>query len=1217
MKKHVLVLSIIFCCFKSQAQSTTPIYINEFMASNGSTTPDITGNFEDWIELHNGLSTTFDLSGFYLSDDPNNLTKFEIPQNTTVSGGGFLVFWASGDTGRGSTHTNFRLSASQGEFVILTAPNGTSIIDSIGFGPQTTDVSYGRFPNGANNWVYFKPATPGASNNNSTPFSTVLQPPVFSQTGGFYSNSLSLSISAPDSGVVIYYTLDGSEPSPSRLTPQGYIYKNQYPQFPNSPAGPNLHDSIRSFTYSGPLSIVDRNNDANRTSSKSSTFEFSPPYLPSSPVRKGTVVRAIAYRPDAIPSAITTETFFVGSSIVNHFSLPVLSLSIDENLMFDYFDCFYCAGAMFENWRNTSSANAQGNSPANWHRSGGNFEYPMGLEYFDSQGQKQFGQLVGGRIHGGWSRARRRKTFRFYARSSYGESAINYPLFSQRQDNSYQRVLLRNSGNDENVTIFRDAFIQNLVSHLKFDIQHSEPAVVFINGEYWGINNLREWQNRHYIERLYGVTPDELDFLTPFRQPNDGDALHFNQMMSYITANNLSNDSLFAEVNRRMDVEDFTDYVIAEVYSRNTDWPVNNIKWWRKRVPFDPSAPEGHDGRWRWLMYDMDFGFGWNFGVAGADHNTLNHARVNGDVGILLRNLWPNAEYSRYFVNRYADLLNTCFLPEHVEMVVDSMEAIYAPEMAEHIARWGHHSSITDWEDDVEVIREWSEVRPGHARLHLRNQFQLPASHTLSVDVSDTLAGYVKVNTIDILRSTVGINDTPYPWEGIYFQNNSIDLEANAFPGYIFSHWEIGGVIVTNNPINLNMTSDTLIIAHFDTDSLIVCGTQPSHILADCPYIFEEWSPQSTSGTTPPNMEFVYFDELDPSDTAEIAGRTSGAFDLSSRTRINGLNADGLGFINTGNTDGNPGYPGTQLGGAILHLNTENMNRGFVQWTGGTITPGSRVYHIRLQYRLGDRGPWTDLLDSNGNVIEYRRNANFNHSEIIGPHALPTNAMGRECLQLMWRYYHTGQRLSQSSGARDFLRLDDIIVSEGETPTSPLTTIEGTGAGIISGNRTVMPSETNGYGINVIPGATYDWTVTNGSILAGQNTPQISVQWGSNGVGSVRVDVQDGDCHRIAEAMVNISGISIESFNEDKGIVVFPNPSKNRFQLQLNEDLQAESLRIIDGSGRVVYEQSMANQMEVEVVHNLPAGKYNLQVLDARNGIIHRQGLIVTTHNTR
>ena len=1193
------------------AQSTTPIYINEFMASNASVIADSTGEFEDWIELYNSLSTPFDISGYFLSDDPNNLQKYEIPQNISISGGGFILFWASGESSRGDLHTNFRLSASQGEYIFLTAPNGTNIIDSIDFESQTTDVSYGRYPNGSNSWAYFKTPTPNASNNSSIPYTMVLNPPVFSHTGGFISSGFSLNITAPDSGVTIYYTLDGSEPNPNRVTPHTYTYKNQYKQFANSPNGPQLNDSIQSYAYNGAITIVDRNSEPNRTSRKSSTFEFNPPYLPTNPIRKGTVVRAIATRADAISSEIVTETFFVGPSITNHYSFPVVSLSIDENLLFDLDDGIYCAGADFENWRSNTSDAPRGNSPANWRRSGRTYEYPMGFEYFDSQGNKEFSQLVGARIHGGFSRARRRKSLRLYARSEYGKSEFNYPLFSNRTDTAYKRILLRNSGNDEPNTSFRDAFIQNLVMHLNFEIQHSEATIVFINGEYWGIHNFREWQNKHYIERIYGIQNNELDFITERMDVQDGDSLHFTQLLNFVNSNDLSQDSLFSHIETQMDVENFTDYVIAQVYSRNSDWPTNNVKWWRKRVPYSPNAPEGHDGRWRWLAYDMDFGFGWHRGLNEVNQNTLAIARNNAEVGQLLRNLWPNETYASYFVNRYADLMNTCFLPAHVHSVVDSMTAIYQPEINEHSQRWRHHTGVSQWMNDVNLIKTWSNLRTNHARTHLKGQFQLPAEHQITIDVSDTLQGYVRVNTIEILEQTVGVPSSPYPWSGVYFEDNPIQLEAYPNQGYNFSHWEIGGASFTTNPIDINMVGDSLITAYFTSDSSIVCGSQIAHELANCPYIFEEWSPQSAAGSTPPNMEFVYFNQTDPSANAMIAGAANGAFNHQTRTRINGLNEDGLGFINTGNTDGNPGFPGTKLGGVILNLNTQNMNGGFVQFTAGTIEPGSREYHLKLQYRLGVSEPWHDLLDSNGNAIEYQRNANFNHSEIIGPHPLPASLMERECLQIMWRYYYTGQRNSQISGARDFLRLDDIIVSSGNTPSSPITTLQGTGAGDIVGNLAVLPSETNGYQVNVFPGANYIWRVTNGTILAGQNTPQISVQWGTNGVGTIQVEIMDGNCLRQSKATVNISGISTQNFSGETGVVIYPNPANNRFNISFPIEFNARQVLITDPTGRTVWQQNIHNQTEIEVEHRLAAGKYLVQIADDNGMIIHRQRVIL------
>ena len=1194
------------------AQSSQNIYINEFMASNGSTISDSTDANEDWIEIYNTSAASYDLSDHYLSDDPNNLTKYQIPTNTFLVAGDYIIFWASGDLSRGLYHTNFKLSASQGEYVILTAPNGIDIVDSIGFGPQRTDVSYGRFPDGSSNWAYFKNPTPEESNNTATPKTDILEAPVFSHTGGFESSGFSLTISAPDSGVTIYYTTDGSEPTPDNLSAKTYTYKNQYPQFANSPVGPALADSIQTLTYSGPISITDRTTAPNKTSAKSTTFELTPGYLQTDPINKGTVVRAIAVRADAVRSEITTETFFVGPSLQNRYTLPVVSLSIDENLLFDVDEGIYCAGSTFESWRSGTNAAARGNSPANYRWTGRDYEYRMGFEYFNTQGSKEFGQLVGARIHGGFTRARRRKSLRIYPRNVYDKSSFEYPFFSNRSDNEYKRILLRNSGNDERNTQFRDAFIQNLVKHLSFEIQHSEAAIVFINGEYWGIHNFREWQNRHYIERIYNVNRDELDFIGERMDIKDGDSIHFTQLLNYVSQNNLSDDSLFAHIETKMDLDGFTDYVIAQVYSRNSDWPDNNIKWWRKRVPYTPNAPEGHDGRWRWLAYDMDFGFGWHRGLTEVNQNTLRIARDEAEVGVLLRNIWPNADYRRHFINRYADLMNTCFLPSHVDAVVDSMVDIYQPEINEHAQRWRHFNGVSQWMLEVNLIKTWSTLRPEHARNHVMDEFNLNDEHHLQVDVNDTLMGYVKVNTIDILEQTVGVPTSPYPWQGVYFEDNSIDLMAHPFPGYLFSHWEVNGSSISDDSIEFHLESDTAIIAHFITDTNIVCGNQPSHVLADCPYIFEEWNEQNTAGTFPENMEFVYFNENDPSDTADISGVTTGAYNLTSRTRINGLNDEGIGFINTANSDGNPGYPGTKLGGTVLYLNTQNMNRGFVQFTAGTIIPGSRTYHLRLQYRLGESGPWTDLLDSNGNPIEYQRSADFGHSKIIGPHPLPPTLMGRECLQLMWRYYHTGQRLSQSSGVRDFIRLDDIVVSEGKTPSAPITTIQGTGAGDIRGDLAVLPSETNTYEIDAIPGATYNWSVTNGRILAGQGTPQITVEWEDYGAGILSVNIQDNHCLREAETVVNISGLSAGSMVNKDNIRVYPNPAKNHFVVRAELTLNAKNLRLIDVSGRPVLQKNMEGKKETEVDHNLPPGNYLLQITDKNHTVIHEQVMILS-----
>ncbi|MCC5917713.1 MAG: CotH kinase family protein [Cryomorphaceae bacterium] len=1195
----------------SNAQTPPPVVINEFLASNSNTISDNTNQYEDWIELHNTGTTQINLQNYYLSDDPTNLTKHQITQNIAILTGGYLLYWASGDTSRGNMHTNFSLSASQGESVILTMPDGVTIVDSIHFGPQTTDISKGRTTDGAASWSYFSDPTPESTNNTSIAYNDILDPPTFSQNGGFYNNPFGLSLSSSDTGVSIYYTLDGSFPDPNRLNGEGYQYKNQYPQFPATPATPFLTDTMRTFIYNNPIPINNRTSDTNRTSAKSSTFNLNPDYIPDTLMRKGTVVRAIAVRSGAISSPVATETYFVGSDLVGRYTLPVISISTDENLLFGYHDGIYAAGVDFESWRSGSGGTAQGNSPANWHRSGRSNEYPVNFEYFDESGNKQVGQIVGARIHGGWSRARRRKTFRLYARNEYGPSTINYPIFNLRAHTEYKRLLLRNSGNDELLTSFRDAAIQNLVNHLHFDIQQSEAAIVFINGEFWGHINIREFQNRHYINRMFGLDPSEIDFLTPLGVANDGNALHFNQMRAYMISNNLSNDSLFAEVEKQMDIEDFTDYAITGIFSRNTDWPVANIKWWRKRVPYTPNAPRGHDGRWRWLLYDTDFGYGLSGGIGDVDHNTLNHARLNGDVGILLRNLWDNQKYKEFFINRYCDLMNTCFLPSHTHQVFDSMKAIYEPYMHEHILRWGHYNDMQEWYDNIQLMHDWADARPAFARIHLRNQFSLVTDHDLTVDVNDTLRGHIRVNTITILDTTVGIPKSPYPWTGVYFRHNPVELEAIANWGYRFAFWEVGSDTLYDEIISLSLTGNTLAKAYFSPDTGIVCGPEP-HVLANCPYVFDNWPSQSQAGDTPYHIQFVYFDENDPSDQAVIAGETNGAYNLTSRTRIIGLNDDGLALINTGNSQGNPGFPGTRLGGIILNLNTENMNRGFVQWVGGTLEYNAREYRIRLQYRLGSSGPWINFPDSNGNPVEYIPNATLNHSEVIGPYPIPTDLVGRECIQLMWRYYHTGNRRSTANGTRDFLRIDDIIVGEGHVPQKPLSPNAAHPSVVIDGKSIVAGDETTNYSVIGSPGANYHWTINNGQIINGQGSNSIDVEWASSGVGLVQLEMVNSDsCEMHSSKTVNISGLST-SKHDGESTSIFPNPTTDEITIERQSDWASSSTAIlIDGAGRVVMQKELSPNRLQQLSIDVPSGNYHLQIMKSDGKIIFNQKLQV------
>jgi len=139
------------------------IVINEFLASNISINTDEKDQYEDWIELYNKSAQTVDLSGKYITDNPVNLNKWEIPSGTLLEAGKHLLIWCDEDSSQGLYHSNFKLSI-DGEFLALVDTDGSTILDSLTFGAQTTDVSYGRFPDGSTNWQTLFP-TPAAGNS--------------------------------------------------------------------------------------------------------------------------------------------------------------------------------------------------------------------------------------------------------------------------------------------------------------------------------------------------------------------------------------------------------------------------------------------------------------------------------------------------------------------------------------------------------------------------------------------------------------------------------------------------------------------------------------------------------------------------------------------------------------------------------------------------------------------------------------------------------------------------------------------------------------------------------------------------------------------------------------------------------------------------------------------------------------------------------------------
>lgn len=1025
MKNLILILLLLIT-----KNSICQIFINEVMALNTSTITDNDGNYSDWVEIYNSGPTQVDLANYYISDLETNLTKFQFTSaanHLIVPANGYLLLWASGNTTSGYNHTNFSLSSTNGEAIYLTAPDGITLVSSLVFPPQRENVSYGSITDGSSTVKFLSPASPSANNNLGNTYEGFLDPPIFSHQGGFFSQNFNLSLSHLDPNVSIIYTTDSSIPDPLNISGSSYTYKNSYPQNPGDAFGPFLTRSFSSSSYSSPILIQDKTYQENQISTISSTFDQTPNYIPNYLLKKGTVIRAIATKTGFLASNVATNTYIYSNNGNNPFNFPVVAVAAQENHLFDYYDGIYTAGVTFDNFRNSNPlVGTDFCTKGNFSLKGSTWERPANFELIETQ-NSVINQNLSFRIHGSCSTSFPYKSLRLYGVNKFD----NNPIFPQSPNLLQDRIILRNSGNDYNQTLFKDVFVQKWMDHLNFSSQKSRQSILFLNGEYWGIHNIRDRIDGYFLNSLYGVDKDNLDLRSiSWNGPDEideGDEIHYNNMMSFISSNDMSITSNYNTAVEMLDPENLIDYQISEIFIGNIDWPQNNVKLWRTRTSYSPNAPYGMDGRWRWILFDTDRALGelLNFEDEGLN-NQINHPD-----NIIFKKLLENTSFKTQFINRYADLLNSSLKSSYSLPLFNSLKNLYSPEILTHINRWKNLNSISNWETKCQKVSNYIIGRPNSMFNQIINKFNLPGEYNLTLNTPDTTKGYIKVNLLEIKSSTKGLPSNVQTWTGVYFDNIPLKISAIPKPGYAFAYWLYNGIQVLDQTITINQANNVSYTAFFE--SAILSENPVPEIaanIASCGYKMSNWPASSTLGSSPANSKFVFLNQENPLITADIEGFTSGNFNLTSKTRINGLNENGFSFINTGS--GNLGYPDTKLGGFLLAINTQNLDTVKISWTGRTITANPRKYKIRLYFREGDLLPFQNFSPA----IEYAGSVTDGDFENFKNIKLPQELMDKPYVQLFWKYYYTGDA---SSGSRDELGIDDIKIEGVNVYQSQLT----------------------------------------------------------------------------------------------------------------------------------------------------------------------------------
>ena len=644
-----LLLFFTFCQLITYAQS---VVINEVMTSNNTIYADEDGDHKDWIELYNNGGTAIDLSGYYLSDDTLEFDQWQFP-SVELQPGEFVVVFASGKNRYGNVlHTNFSLKSS-GETVLLSDPQGNRI-DLLQAVTLLTDNSYGRLRDGQDQWFYIHQPTPGSSNEQ-------VSIPSFSNDGGVYGTDFDLLLVARP-GDTIRYTIDGSDPQPNSLL------------------------------YEGAFSIADALNSQQDISNIPTSYYWSEPGIVHD---RAVVIKAAIFNNGIRQGEIATHTYFLEDTTST--SIAVISIVVDNAYLFSEDSGIYVPGINFD-----------ANNPewtGNFFEKGMDWEVPAHMEFYETDGTIGFAQKVGLRIQGGKSRSAPQKSLRVYAREEYGVSKIRHQVFPQYESDEYKRLVLRNSFGSWSHALIEDYVASRVVEELDIDYQAQRLAEVYINGEYWGVHFITERQDKHYLDTHHEIDKENIDLISSYTWADEGDKEDFEALMDYVHTYDLSEEQHYNYITAHIDLMNFVDYYIAEIFLANYDWPGNNLKMWKPKAP---------GSQWRWMFFDLDASmhnlYQHNLLAAQAAENT-EWPNFDGST-VFFRNMMQNETFKVLFFTRLEELANTTFHPARVNGIINATQRALAPEIEKHVERWTHPWSYDTWNEAIEEMRTFANDRP-------------------------------------------------------------------------------------------------------------------------------------------------------------------------------------------------------------------------------------------------------------------------------------------------------------------------------------------------------------------------------------------------------------------------------------------------------------------------------------------------------------------------
>ena len=733
------------------AKDDIDISFNEYLANNVSNVKNSEGKYYSMIELYNNGEKDVNLDGFFLTDDEANLNKYEF-KDTVIKAKGYLVVYLSGLNKKigDEIHSSIKLE-NKDTTLVLTNANRV-VLDKIKTEELSTNIVYGKYKN---DWHMYKEATFGSANKDNFINDTLTKEVIISEVSAMNPEAVELKNNSSKDINLKGYTISDKSGKKYKfgdynLKAGGYVYlssdelgfgigtlnevitlskddfiidtfsvdklrdgistginkKNEKVYYKNVTFGSENSDSYYKGILATPVYSIDGGYVESGTkvelkADKDSTIYYTTDgSFPSSSSNKysgpitindNTVLKAISYKDNYLESDIVTRTFLTGRK----HKIAVMSMSSDN-------DSLYGSNGLFTRW-----------STFNYYKT-------INLEFYEpdgSYGTSMIGEVkLSGNIGG--SRDKAQKAMSVYLRKSYGDNKIIYPLFENSKQWEYQSLLLRNGGEDYlDIHIFDPALQVILKGQMDLDMQDYRPVVLYINGSYQGIYNLRDKLNSDYAVNVRGADKDTLNVIK-YSTATKGTSNGFRELVNYINANDPANQSVYEYLKTQIDMQELCNYWVAQSYYGNTD--LGNVKYWKDA-----------NGKWRFMLYDIDWSL---FNINRAYNYPVMNVQVPAatyvyNLVVMTRRLYRNGEFRDLYLKTWSKALKETFKPDRTNKIVDELAAEIEDEVPYHSQRWnGTNStmgSVDRWKRNVETFKNKLSSRYSFVVGSLRSSFSL------------------------------------------------------------------------------------------------------------------------------------------------------------------------------------------------------------------------------------------------------------------------------------------------------------------------------------------------------------------------------------------------------------------------------------------------------------------------------------------------------------